>query len=141
MIDRQTGQLALAPKVRICAGDSLEAVASLSLGDSNVTHDMHTGWIWLFARSVQVQTHYYGLHFGFCHNKLKMISLVVSQEPFEPIGSWDTWSEGREIQRLKVYKQWLLKELGREGRFSWGTVTADYDQKSASSSITINFDN
>lgn len=101
---------------------------------------MHTGWKWLFARNVQVGPWYFILHFGFCNNGLKRVSLVVSRERFEALASWDNWSEQAEMQRLVKLKQWIRAELGHEGRFSWGTATADYDMKSASSSIAINYD-
>jgi hypothetical protein len=44
MIDQQTGDLILTPTMRVRAGDSLETVAALRLGDLNEVHDMNTGW-------------------------------------------------------------------------------------------------
>jgi hypothetical protein len=139
MIDRQTGSLNFAPAVYVHAGDSLEAVVALALGESNDIYDMQTGWQWLSTRNVQVTPYFFALRFGFCNNSLKLISLSFSSERAEELSSWDTWSEETEMQRLAELKKWIYAELGREGHFSWGTVTANYDVKSASSGITINY--
>ncbi|MFC6226105.1 hypothetical protein ACFP2F_22875 [Hymenobacter artigasi] len=140
MIDRQTGHLILAPSVCICAGDSLEMVAALVLGESTEVRDLHNGWQWLSTHNVPVGPHYVHFHFRFCQNRLQMVSVGISPERTALVGSWEQWSEGAERDRLKALKQWVREELGREGRFVWGTVTADYDEKSASSGITITDD-
>ncbi|QIL74973.1 hypothetical protein [Hymenobacter sp. HDW8] len=139
MIDQQTGNLILAPTVRVQAGDSLETVAALALGESNEMHDVQTGWKWLFARNVYVEMRYYILRFGFFNNSLKTVIMGVSQERFDLLATWDNWSEQAEMSRLVELKQWIQEEVGSEGRFPWGKVTADYDLKSASSGITINY--
>jgi hypothetical protein len=139
MIDSQTGALHLTPTAHVRVGDSVETVAALALGESNEVRDMHTGWQWLYARNVQVGPDYFTLDFGFYNNSLKTISLSFSHEQSEKTASWDDWSEQAEMQRLAEFKQWLRKELGHEGSFSWGTATADYDRKKASSSITIRY--
>lgn len=140
MIDCNTGYLILDPSICIRPGDSLEAVVALSLGDSNDIHDMQSGWQWLFARNVYVEQKYFVLHFGFYKNRLQRISLVVSNERFIPLSNWNSWSERIEMHRLAELTQWLFKELGSKRLFSWGTITANYDVKSTSSSITIDYE-
>ncbi|HEX8656932.1 MAG TPA: hypothetical protein VF690_05335 [Hymenobacter sp.] len=126
--------------MRVRAGDSLETVAALRLGELNEVHDMNTGWKWLAARNVAVESDYIHFRFGFCHNRLAMVSLAVSRERTMLAGSWENWSEHTEKNRLVEFKHWVHAEVGREGRFSWGTVTASYDEKSASSGITITYE-
>ncbi|GAB3876917.1 hypothetical protein GCM10028824_35670 [Hymenobacter segetis] len=139
MIDQQTGHLTLAPSVCICAGDSLETVAALVVGESTEVRDLHNGWKWLSTHNVPVGPNYVHFHFCFCQNCLQMISVGISPERTALLGSWENWSERAERERLGALKHWVREELGREGRFSWGTVTADYDEKSASSGITITY--
>ena len=139
MIDQQTGDLVLAPAGRVRAGDSLEMVTALGLGELNEVHDLPTGWKWLTARNVPVGPDYVHFQFGFCDNRLAMVSLAVSRERTALIGSWENWSERAERELLGELKHWVRAEVGREERFSWGTVTANYDEKSASSGITITY--
>ena len=137
MIDRQTGNLLFAPSVYVCGGDSLETVAALGLGESTEVRDMQTGWQWLIARNVQVGSEYFALAFGFRDNRLQRVSLAVSSERVEAVNTWETLSERAERQQLEKLRQWIRREVGRDGAFSWGSVTAQYDFKNATSGITI----
>jgi hypothetical protein len=83
---------------------------------------------------------YVHFRFGFCYNRLAKVSLAVSRERTMLVGSWENWSEHTEKNRLVEFKQWVHAEVGREGRFSWGRVTANYDEKGASSSISITYE-
>ena len=139
MTDQQTGDLVLAPAGRVRAGDSLEMVTALGLGELNEVHDLPTGWKWLAARNVPVGPNYVHFQFGFCCNRLTTVSLTISRERTALIGSWKNWSERAERKLLGELKLWVRAEVGHEGRFSWGTVTANYDEKSASSGITITY--
>jgi hypothetical protein len=139
MIDQHTGHLILAPAVCVRPGDSLETVAALTLGESQDRLDMQTGWQWLFVRNVRVGQQYFVLHFGFYAHRLQLVSLVMSGERFGRLANWGNWSERAEVHRLEELKQWVSEELGHEGEFSWGSVTADYDPKNASSGITIRY--
>jgi hypothetical protein len=65
-----------------------------------------------------------------------MVSLAVSRERTALIGSGKLVGTRREGAAGEL-KHWVRAEVGREERFSWGTVTANYDEKSASSGITI----
>ena len=139
MIDRQTGNLLFAPSVYVCRGDSLETVAALGLGESTEVRDMQTGWQWLIARNVQAGSEYFALAFGFSDNRLHRISLAVSSERVESVNTWKTLSERAERQQLEKLRQWIRREVGRDGAFSWGSVTAEYDFKNATSGITITY--
>jgi hypothetical protein len=46
-------------------------------------------------------------------------------------GDWSTWSKERELARAATYRQELVRQLGRVGRFPGGFVDAAYDDKSA----------
>jgi cation diffusion facilitator CzcD-associated flavoprotein CzcO len=139
MIERQTSHLLIAPQVCIRPGDSLSAVAALFLGESQAVEDMATGWQWLTVRNVCVDHRYFLLSFGFYHDQLRSLQLIFSPDRYALNSSWEDWSEQHELTQLKVLQQWLHAELGREGDFPWGTVTADYDAKGGSSSVTIQY--
>jgi hypothetical protein len=115
-------------------------IAALKLGESNDMRDMHNGWKWLTARNVSVREYYLTLEFAFYNNLLRAITLVISSEKSSQLPSWKNWSEHTEMQKLSKLKQWLQEELGQEGMFDWGNVTANYDYKSGGSSIIINYE-
>ncbi|MFC6226036.1 hypothetical protein ACFP2F_22525 [Hymenobacter artigasi] len=140
MIDRRSGHLLLAPTASVRAGDSMETVRAVVPGGTNEVRDMGNGWKWLVARNVHLGPDWFHFHFYFYENRLRMVSLGVSRTRTALLGSWADWSERAERQRAEELKAWVRAEVGREGRFPWGTITADYDEKSASSGITINYD-
>ena len=140
MIDPSTGDLIFAPSVHVRSSDELENVAALALGESHQVQDMGAGWKWLRAQNVRVGEHYFLVGFAFCNNRLKQVHLVFSPTRFELPSDWDTWSESAEQQRLGEYQQWVRDELGRAGRFSWGTVEAEYDAKGGSSGIALRYE-
>lgn len=139
MIERETGHLLLAPQVRIRPGDSLSAVAAIGLGESQAVEDRATGWQWLIVRNVPVDQRYFILYFGFYQDQLRNVRLVFSPDQYAPNSSWEDWSEQGELTVLRALRQWLHSELGREGAFPWGTVTADYDANGSSSVVTIHY--
>ena len=57
---------------------------------------------------------------GFYANGLRCGTLAVSRERFEPMANWDDWSEATAQQLLVEYRQWVRRELSREGHFAWG---------------------
>ena len=56
-------------------------------------------------------------------------------------GSWDTWSESEAMHQKDTLEHLLEAAYGRQRQFSWGNLTADYDPRSGSSSITIRYTN
>jgi len=78
MINPRTGHLLFAPSQCVRAGDSVEAVLALGLGETNDVNDVHTGWSWLRVPNVRVGNDSLSLVFGFHHNRLQMVALVKS---------------------------------------------------------------
>ena len=139
MLNPQSGSLVLSPTLCLRPGDSLETVQALLLAETTELWDMHTGWQWLLVRNVQVGRLYYSLNLGFTQQRLRRVALVVSPTPFAVPATWDGWSEEAEARSLVRLKQWIRAEVGQEGEFAWGTVRADYDARSAGSSVSINY--
>lgn len=139
MLDPQSGSLVLSPTACLCPGDSLEAARALLVAETTELRDLQTGWQWLLVRNVQVEGLYYLLHLGFEQQQLRRVSLVVSPTPFAFPATWDGWSAETEAHRLAGLKQWIRAEVGQEGEFTWGAINAEYDPRSAGSSVSITY--
>jgi hypothetical protein len=139
MLDPQSGSLILGPTICLRPAASLEAVRTLLVAETTELRDLQTGWQWLLMRNVQVDSLYYLLHLGFEQQRLRRVALVVSPTPFAFPATWDGWSAEVEAHRLARLKHWIRAEVGQESDFAWGTVSAEYDPRSAGSSVTINY--
>lgn len=53
---------------------------------------------------------------------------------------WSTWSEKRELIRTDDYRNEIVRQLGRRGRFDWGVVDAAYDDKAASAFLFVKYE-
>ena len=65
--------------------------------------------------------------------------MVVDDKPFDLSFGSSSWSEQKEKEDLRKYKDWLDKELDGEAKFHWGNVWASYDPKGGSSSIGVRY--
>ena len=139
MINPRTGHLLCAPSQCVRAGDSVEAVLALGLGEANDVNDVHTGWSWLRVPNVRVGNDSLSLVFGFHHNRLQMVLLDVLPALVGTASTEAAWSEQAALQRLPALQHWVRSEVGREGQFPWGSITADYDFKNVTSGITIRY--
>lgn len=139
MIDPQTGSLTLSQTVQINPGDSIDRITAVNFGVAQVLNDMQTGWKWLTVKNVVVETNYYMISFGFYHDVLLQLSLVVAAAQFDLNPRWESWSEADEHHTLTRLRQWVHAELGRDGVFGWGRVRVDYDPKGGASSICITY--
>jgi hypothetical protein len=72
----------------------------------------------------------------FCGRLLKVSFGYVP----EGEGDWSTWSKDRELARAATYRQELVRQLGRVGRFPWGFVDAAYDDKSAGARLFMRYE-
>ncbi len=139
MIDRQTGNIILSNTRHIKAGDAFDVIEPLHLGEFQQISDRQNGWRWLTAKNLHLEENYFIVSFGFYSSALKLIDLIVSKDRFDLTATWENWSEEDELSSLKKMRNWLKKELGREGAFDWGDVSAGYDRKTGSSSISIRY--
>jgi hypothetical protein len=139
MLDPHSGSLVLSPTTCLHPADSLEAVRTLLVAETTELRDLRTGWQWLLVRNVQVDSMYYLLDLGFNQQRLRRVALVVAPIPFAFPVTWDSWSEEAEARSLVRLKQWVRAEVGQQEEFAWGTVSAEYDARSAGSSVSINY--
>lgn len=90
----------------------------------------------LMPQSVECTSFTVRVYFNDMH-QLVGLNLVLNSYPID----WGNWSIETEVKRDVEQKEWLLKSIGKPPyKYSWGTVSAEYDQKSAMSSIYINYE-
>jgi hypothetical protein len=59
--------------------------------------------------------------------------------PHSVATDWDTWPEQESLQQRDNLDRILSLAYGSERRFSWGGVSANYDPRSGSASISIRY--
>lgn len=139
MINRTDGHLIISPDVELKPNDRFEAVDKLKLGEIQEMRDFHNGYSWLTLKNVKVKDQYFILDICFKDKLLILIDLIVDNKKFDLNKSWDSWTEKAEKGNLPKFKKWIKEELGREGKFKWGQVSAGFDEKGAESSILIRY--
>ncbi|QMW00354.1 hypothetical protein [Spirosoma foliorum] len=139
MIDPQTGAISFSETIQVNSGDSINQVTAFNFGEDQLLRDMGTGWKWLTVKNIVVETNYILATFGFYHDALSQLNLIVSANRFEQDAGWESWSKTDELNTLFRLRQWVLAELGREGTFDWGVIQTSYDPKSGASTIHIQF--
>ena len=60
-------------------------------------------------------------------------------EKFENNLTWDNWSETKELNNQIKFEKWLCESIGKERNFKWGNIVSNYDAKSMTSNIIINY--
>lgn len=54
--------------------------------------------------------------------------------------SWENWSEVEELKRKDMHDTWLENNIGKPPyKYSWGEISSNYDPRTGSSMITINY--
>ncbi len=101
--------------------------------------DMKTGYVWLDFKNIHYKKQNIDLSVC-CYNDLVMsIQVSPKHKELHTNGTWKNWSEEREKKILKYYEDWLEAEIGKIKHYSWGRISSQFDKKSGSSSITINY--
>jgi hypothetical protein len=54
-------------------------------------------------------------------------------------GSWDDWSEEKEMARKRRHEEWLARWDLPIGTYPWGTVDSVYDPRSGASDIWVTY--
>jgi hypothetical protein len=58
----------------------------------------------------------------------------------EDEADWSKWSEKKELARAENYRGEIVRQLGRRGRFPWGSADAAYDNKAGAARLWVNYD-
>jgi hypothetical protein len=140
LINKENGHLILAPDVELSPKSNLDKVSKLKLGEIQELDDLENGYASFTLKNVKVDDHYFIFEFSFRHKKLKSIDFIVDKKKFDLKESWGSWNEKKEKALVSKFKKWILEEVGREGKFSWGRIHAAYDAKGGSSSIVISYE-
>ncbi len=108
-------------------------------GAENVEiRDMQNGWWHYTVRNTKAGEMYIIFTCYFNEAVLQMVDFVVSNKRMKS-GSWDDWSEQKELENLAFYKHWLTSQIGNTRGFSWGSIDAFYDKRSGGASIVLRY--
>ena len=112
--------------------------------------DMGNSFIWFYFEDIQVRLWKVLVSICYHENSIFLISLTTHSE--DDSMSWAEWSEEKEVKKFERNNKFLAEILGSdfiltnashamiEYEYRWGKVTSAYDQRSASSVITIKYD-
>ncbi|HEX8378589.1 MAG TPA: hypothetical protein VF602_12290 [Pedobacter sp.] len=139
MIDKDSGSLKISESILIKPNDTFDEISGLALGEVQEVTDHKNGYKWLKLKNVEMEGQYFLLGLCFFDNRLKLLDFVVDNQKFDLNSTWDDWNEVEERNNVSKYREWIRKELGREGQFEWGGVGATYDNKRGSSFIFIKY--
>jgi hypothetical protein len=139
IIDSNSGQLCFDKDFFISQSTRQDEIINF-FGQQNVEiKDVYTGWKHFTIRNVKVNDSYFTLTLYFDREILRMLSFIVSDKLIVT-GSWDNWSEKKELENREYYDDWLTKQIGNNRKFNWGTVDAFYDNKGGFSHIFLKYD-
>lgn len=56
------------------------------------------------------------------------------------IPTWDNWSRDKELEKKDEHDKWLERKIGKPPyKYFWGEISSNYDMRSGSSMITIEY--
>lgn len=138
IIDSVNGHLRFVNSFTVSSRTTPEEIIQY-FGQENVSiNDVKTGWKHYSVRNVKINDTYFIITFYFDNDILKMLYFIVSDKLIVA-GSWDDWSEKKELQNRDYYDEWLTKEIGSNRQFVWGTINSFYDSKGGFSSIVLKY--
>ena len=138
IIDSVNGHLRFANSFTVSSRTTTEEIIQY-FGQENVSiNDVKTGWKHYSVRNVKINDTYFIITFYFDNDILKMLDFIVSDKLIVA-GSWDDWSEKKELKNRDYYNDWLTKEIGSNRQYAWGTVNSFYDSKGGFSSIVLKY--
>jgi len=138
IIDSVNGHLRFVNSFTVSSRTTPEEIIQY-FGQENVSiNDVKTGWKHYSVRNVKINDTYFIITFYFDNDILKMLDFIVSDKLIVA-GSWDDWSEKKELQNRDYYDEWLTKEIGSNRQFVWGTINSFYDSKGGFSSIVLKY--
>lgn len=105
-----------------------EAEVSALAGETR--HDMRTGYVWYSLPVARVVGQRVACRLCFHHGALSRFSVAVCDDELYGRG-WSEWSQDKEERRARDTGSWFTAIGFPIGEYSWGTVYAGYDPRSA----------
>ncbi len=92
-----------------------------------------------FLKPQKIDEEYFYIYLFFDENELlNVLFLFMTDNEEMPTGK--KWSLESEMKLKKQHDEWLKKNIGNPPYdYYWGSISSDYDNRSASSSITIRY--
>lgn len=116
------------------------AYTSLRLAfPNNNIWEVGNGYVWIYFSDIVIADKTFHLSVCFFHEQLHSVDFWFQCKGEKNIADWNEWSEEYELAQQRKFDQWLTEQIGKERRFTWGTIGAYYDRKSATSGIAANY--
>jgi len=116
MIDKTTGQFKFSKDFVVSKQSTPDELIHY-FGMENVeAKGMGLGWGQYTVRNIQIDHTYFIITFYFNNHTLEIFNFIVSDK-FIETGSWDDWSEKRELEKLDYYNNWLTSQIGEKDNF------------------------
>ena len=101
--------------------------------------DLKNGYVWLKFENIKYNNQRVILNICSNKNKVVLINMYPLQNEQIVNESWNEWNKSKELEKLTYYEEWITKEIGRNKYYPWGTIEAVQDNKSATTSIIVNY--
>ena len=136
IINIENGDFILNSEIKINGNTHFDEVNELNINKN--CNDLGNGYAWIFLKNFEINQQHFFIDFCFFEKKIKMISFSFF-EKFENNLTWDNWSETKELNNQIKFEKWLCESIGKERNFKWGNIVSNYDAKSMTSNIIINY--
>ncbi|MCZ8091540.1 hypothetical protein [Flavobacterium sp.] len=136
IINLENGDFILNSEITIKRNMVFNEVNELNINKN--CNDLGNGYAWIYLKKFEINQLYFFINICFFEKKIKMISFSFF-EKFENDLTWDNWSEAKELKNQIKFEKWLCETVGEERNFKWGNITSNYDAKSLTSNIVINY--
>lgn len=136
MIDLESGEFAL-PAIGGSVGPSLCRTDFLA---SPIEHSVHVDndpWVSYRLPPQDLGGASFSVVLYFHEDRLDAVELSHSSDAYGQ--SWESWSEGKELQRKEFHDSWLSRQNIALRSYGWGTVDSVYDAKSGASVIVLRY--
>lgn len=136
-IDLQTGSLNF-PQVplNVAPKQSVNVILATNPGVCLESDRVHGGWQRYRLRHDLADGQILGISLFFHDARLRQVRF-----DYRPANEsdWSSWSKEKELARTATFRQEIIRQLGKRGRFPWGLADAGYDDKSASAVLFITY--
>lgn len=137
MINTNNGSLKLSEDFALSPQTTYSQIRS-AFPDNRIW-EVGTGYVWVYFSDIQIEDMLFCFSLCFYKERLAMVDFWFRTKDEKVVSDWSEWTEEYELNQRKKLDQWLTQKIGNRRKFAWGNIGAYYNQKSAYSSIVMNF--
>ena len=136
IINITNGNFSLNSEMTIKANQHFKEVNDFNI--EKTTDDFGNDYEWVYFKNIKIENLYFNLGVCFFKTKTKFVTFSFSDTESNN-KNWDNWSENEEQAKLEKFEKWLNGKIGKQRKFSWREISANYDLKVGGTSILINY--